>query len=115
MNEWTIIITESIIIKELNQETIIITESRWGTGYQDCPLVYQSLMNFYFVGQGTATALHPLTVAAHQPVWQIWNFAAFGHTPLEQAALAYIPTAAGRFEERETIKVGCQYFPLDDS
>lgn len=55
--------------------------------------------------QGTATALSTVLQAAHQPVWQVWNFAAFAQTPLEQGALTFIPSANSKFEAQETIKV----------
>ena len=52
-----------------------------------------------------ATRLPPVSVAAHQPVWQTWNLAAFMHTPLEAAALAFLPAARGGRSRRSTAGV----------
>ncbi len=52
--------------------------------------------------QATATRLSALLLAAHQPLWSLWNLAAFTNTPLEQAALAFLPSARGEEERRET-------------
>lgn len=55
--------------------------------------------------QGSATALRPALVAAHQVVWQVWNLCAFGHVPMEQAALAFLPGVQNRQEYREWVKL----------
>ncbi|GAB4822804.1 hypothetical protein N2152v2_009850 [Parachlorella kessleri] len=56
----------------------------------------------YLMIQATATRLSALLLAAHQPLWSLWNLAAFTNTPLEQAALAFLPSARGEEERRET-------------
>ncbi len=59
-----------------------------------------------FVGvQSSATALRPALVAAHQVLWQVWNLCAFGHTPMEQAALAFLPGTTDRNEYKELVKL----------
>ena len=59
-----------------------------------------------FVGvQSSATALRPALVAAHQVLWQVWNLCAFGHTPMEQAALAFLPAIPDRNEYKEMVKL----------
>ncbi|KAK9830569.1 hypothetical protein WJX72_012538 [[Myrmecia] bisecta] len=68
-------------------------------------VIYLCKNTCYLMLQGAATALTPLLVAAHQPVWVVWNLFAFCHTPLEQAALAFLPAAADRREAIETTKV----------
>ena len=55
--------------------------------------------------QGSATALKPALVAAHQVLWQVWNLCAFGHTPMEQAALAFLPGIEHRQEYKEWVKL----------
>lgn len=55
--------------------------------------------------QSSATALRPALVAAHQVLWQVWNLCAFGHTPMEQAALAFLPGTTDRSEYRELVKL----------
>lgn len=61
-----------------------------GEAYICCTAVAGLTMTSRVV-QGSATALRPLLVAGHQVVWQIWNLCAFAHTPMEQAALAFLP------------------------
>ena len=55
--------------------------------------------------QSSATALRPALVAAHQVVWQVWNLCAFGHTPMEQASLAFLPGIVNKQEYREWVKL----------
>jgi len=55
--------------------------------------------------QSSATALRPALVAAHQVLWQVWNLCAFGHTPMEQAALAFLPGTTDRNEYKELVKL----------
>lgn len=55
--------------------------------------------------QSSATALRPALVAAHQVLWQVWNLCAFGHTPMEQAALAFLPGVANRQEYMEWVRL----------
>jgi len=55
--------------------------------------------------QSSATALRPALVAAHQVLWQMWNLCAFGHTPMEQAALAFLPGTTDRNEYKELVKL----------
>lgn len=58
--------------------------------------------NMCYLGiQRVATALPMLSVAAHQPVFSLWSFCSFCTSPLEQAALAFFPTAKGLMEKRE--------------
>ena len=59
----------------------------------------------YMLLQRTATALPALLLAAHQPCWSLWNLVAFTNTPLEQAALVFLPSAASRVERRETVGI----------
>ena len=55
--------------------------------------------------QGSATALRPALVAAHQVLWQVWNLCAFGHSPMEQAALAFLPSTTDKKEYKELVKL----------
>lgn len=55
----------------------------------------------YLMLQSTAARLPPLLLAAHQPIWSLWNLVAFTNTPWEQAALTFLPAATTRGEQRE--------------
>lgn len=55
--------------------------------------------------QSSATALRPALVAAHQVLWQVWNLCAFAHTPMEQGALAFLPSMTDRNEYKELVKL----------
>lgn len=50
-----------------------------------------------------------MALAAHQPMWTLWNLCAFCNTPVEQAAMAFMPGAQGPVARLETAKVivGC--------
>lgn len=65
--------------------------------------IFKSLC--YMMLQSSATALRPALVAAHQVLWQVWNLCAFGHTPMEQAALAFLPAIPDRNEYKELVKL----------
>ena len=60
----------------------------------------------YWLIQGGANGL-PSTaaVAAHQPVWQAWTTTSFAHTPLEAAALAFVPTARSQEERTALVRL----------
>ena len=66
---------------------------------------YVSKTTSYLFLQASATRLPAMLLAAHQPVWQLWGLASFANTPLEQAALAFIPAAVTLQERREIISV----------
>lgn len=68
-------------------------------------LIYVFKCLCYMLLQGSATALKPALVAAHQVLWQVWNLCAFGHVPLEQAALAFLPGIQNRQEYTEWVKL----------
>jgi Na+-driven multidrug efflux pump len=55
----------------------------------------------YLLMQGATVRLPALLLAAHQPVFQLWGLCSFANTPLEQAALAFIPAARSQRERRE--------------
>ena len=59
----------------------------------------------YMLLQRAATALPAVLLAAHQPCWSLWNLVAFTNTPLEQAALVFLPSAASALERRETVRL----------
>ena len=62
---------------------------------------YLAKTTSYLFLQATATRLPAMLLAAHQPVWQLWGLTSFTNTPLEQAALTFIPgilTLRGRQE-----------------
>ena len=44
-------------------------------------------------------------MAGHQVLWQIWNLCAFAHTPMEQAALAFLPGTTDEEEYQELVKL----------
>lgn len=67
--------------------------------------LYVAKNTCYIVLQAAATALPPLAVAAHQPVWGVWNIGGFAHAPLEQAALAFLPAARTPADAREVVAV----------
>ena len=50
--------------------------------------------------QSTAAQLSALVLAAHQPVWSLWCLVSFTNTPLESAAMAFLPAAADDSQER---------------
>lgn len=78
--------------KELS--ALLVTASALG-------VYYISKTTSYLFLQASATRLPAMLLAAHQPVWQLWGLASFTNTPLEQAALAFIPAAATVQERRE--------------
>lgn len=43
-----------------------------------------------------------MLLAAHQPIWSLWCLVSFTNTPLESAALAFLPAAASGREKQET-------------
>jgi len=68
--------------------------------------VYFAKVAAYWLIQSGANGLSPVAaVAAHQPVWQAWSLASFAHTPLEAAALSFVPAARSGDEKRATIGV----------
>jgi hypothetical protein len=67
--------------------------------------VYALKMAAYWAIQGAAAGLPTATVAAHQPVWAAWNLAAFALTPLEAAALAFVPAARSAREAAALARV----------
>lgn len=64
-------------------------------------IFYVAKTTSYFFLQATAARLPATILAAHQPVWQLWGLCSFTNTPLEQAALAFIPAAATVNDRRE--------------
>lgn len=72
---------------------------------------YIAKTSSYLCLQWTATKLPTMMLAAHQPVWQLWGLCSFTNTPLEQAALAFIPAAEARSERRDLttliLALGC--------
>jgi Na+-driven multidrug efflux pump len=50
--------------------------------------------------QTTAAQLSALVLAAHQPLWSLWSLVSFTNTPLESAALAFLPVTADDSQER---------------
>eukprot|EP00241_Pyramimonas_parkeae_P001007 CAMPEP_0114254866 /NCGR_PEP_ID=MMETSP0058-20121206/17238_1 /TAXON_ID=36894 /ORGANISM="Pyramimonas parkeae, CCMP726" /LENGTH=541 /DNA_ID=CAMNT_0001369175 /DNA_START=98 /DNA_END=1723 /DNA_ORIENTATION=+ len=59
----------------------------------------------YMLIQSAATSLQVLLVAAHQAVWSMWAVGAFCCSPMEQAALAFLPAARSGFEKRELVRM----------
>mmetsp|Transcript_50818 Transcript_50818/g.94667 ORF Transcript_50818/g.94667 Transcript_50818/m.94667 type:complete len:533 (-) Transcript_50818:2202-3800(-) len=59
----------------------------------------------YMLIQSAATSLQVLLVAAHQAVWSMWAVGAFCCSPMEQAALAFLPAAQNEFERRELKRI----------
>lgn len=55
--------------------------------------------------QRMATALPVLQLAAHQPIFMMWNLCAFSTAPIEQAALAFLPAAKTRRQREEVPKL----------
>jgi len=57
----------------------------------------------YLALQGAAAGLDVTRLAAHQAAFSAWNILSFASSPVEQAALAFVPAAAaqGRAEEAE--------------
>lgn len=66
-------------------------------------IFYVAKTTSYLLLQASATRLPPLMLAAHQTIWQIWGVCSFMNTPLEQAALTFIPIARSETERRELI------------
>lgn len=50
--------------------------------------------------QATAARILPTPLAAHQAMWSTWNIASFLNSPMEQAALAFIPETHAQSAER---------------
>lgn len=55
--------------------------------------------------QSTAARLTALLLAAHQPIWSLWCLVSFTNTPLESAALAFLPAATSTADRQETARV----------
>lgn len=55
--------------------------------------------------QSTAAKLSALVLAAHQPVWSLWCLVSFTNTPLESAALAFLPAAADEQDKQATARL----------
>jgi putative MATE family efflux protein len=64
---------------------------------------YVAKTSSYLVLQSNATRLPATLLAAHQPIWQLWGLASFANTPLEQAALAFIPASNSTSERKELV------------
>eukprot|EP00890_Picochlorum_soloecismus_P005083 jgi/Picsp_1/5576/NSC_02935-R1_enhanced disease susceptibility len=56
-------------------------------------IFYVSKTGSYLILQASATRLPALSLAAHQPVMQLWGLCSFTSAPLEQASLAFLPIA----------------------
>ena len=54
---------------------------------------YVSKTSSYLFLQAAAARLSPMSMAAHQAVWSLWGMCSFTSAPLEQASLAFLPTA----------------------
>ena len=54
---------------------------------------YVSKTSSYLFLQSAAARLSPVSMAAHQSVWTLWGLCSFTSAPLEQASLAFLPTA----------------------
>ncbi|KAI7844559.1 hypothetical protein COHA_001917 [Chlorella ohadii] len=59
----------------------------------------------YLLLQSTAAQLSALVLAAHQPIWSLWCLVSFTNTPLESAALAFLPAAPSREDAQETARL----------
>ncbi|WIA32752.1 hypothetical protein OEZ86_005937 [Tetradesmus obliquus] len=59
----------------------------------------------YILLQAAAASLSWVQLAAHQAVFSVWNLLAFTTTPLEQAALAFVPAAAPGWQQRATVQL----------
>ena len=65
---------------------------------------YVSKTSSYLFLQSAAARLSPLSMAAHQAVWSLWGMCSFTSAPLEQASLAFLPTARpGRDKNQLTL------------
>lgn len=62
-------------------------------------------MDNVHVLQSTAAQMSALLLAAHQPMWSLWCLVSFTNTPIESAALAFLPAAADRREQQETARL----------
>ena len=56
-------------------------------------IFYVAKTGSYLILQASATRLPALSLAAHQPVMQLWGLCSFTSAPLEQASLAFLPIA----------------------
>lgn len=68
-------------------------------------LVYMCKNLTYVQLQLAAAVLAPVTLAAHQLLYSLWSLASFVTTPLEQAALTFLPAARSHSEAAETGKL----------
>lgn len=66
-------------------------------------IYYVAKTTSYLFLQATAARLPALLLAAHQPVWQLWGLCSFMNTPLEQAALAFIPASSAPKEHHDLV------------
>ncbi len=62
---------------------------------------YVSKTSSYLFLQAAAARLSPMSMAAHQAVWSLWGMCSFTSAPLEQASLAFLPTARPGMDKNE--------------
>jgi putative MATE family efflux protein len=62
---------------------------------------YVAKTSSYLFLQSAATRLPAMEVAAHQSCWSLWGLCSFTSAPLEQASLAFLPTARPGREKNE--------------
>lgn len=68
-------------------------------------LVYMCKNLTYVQLQLAAAVMAPVTLAAHQLLYSLWSLSSFVTTPLEQAALTFLPAARSHAEAAETGKL----------
>lgn len=68
-------------------------------------IFYVAKTTSYLLLQASATRLPPLMLASHQTIWQLWGVCSFMNTPLEQAALTFVPSAPSERDRRELIQL----------
>ncbi|KAK9807973.1 hypothetical protein WJX73_009104 [Symbiochloris irregularis] len=59
----------------------------------------------YIMLQGAAAILPPLQLAAHQGAWALWSLTSFAQSPVEQAALAFLPAQPQGSQRRNAVGV----------
>ena len=64
-------------------------------------IFYVAKTSSYLLLQASATRMTATAVAAHQACWTLWGLCSFTSAPLEQASLAFLPTATRKREKNE--------------
>ena len=66
-------------------------------------IFYIAKTSSYLILQASATRLPAMSLAAHQPIFSLWAMCSFMNGPLENAAIAFLPTTRNLSEKKDLI------------